>query len=480
MTIVQRTDANDDAHTVDNADDFAHAEADAHANDDALADDDEHADVDAGDQAANAQLAEQFQANTHTSLAAAPTTVMQQQQLPPPTTGTNTSTASQLFNTLPASTTTSTGLTTLAIGPPGQQSVLQQQQFAQQQQQQSMLHQQQPTQQQQQQGLPQQIAQTPAPPPSGAPGDHMALGDYGMALVASAAAACRPASFWRAKPRVWFDQFESLMEVHRVSSDNMKFHLTVSALDADTLTTVSDIYRSPPATDKYKTLKEAILERLTDSPDKQLNTLLHEIQLGDQKPSELYRRMYELAEGRAPEDVLRLRWLSLLPSYVQNVLKIFKSQSLSETISAADQLMETPIGMNPFSVNSTSAHTTSSPLQSRSPSPGVYATQHQDDPEGIRILLAQLIGVSREILGKVSANNNNNYNHNNSRGRGRGRSNSRSYSGDRRSRSSSANPQSGCACWYHRIFGTEARQCKPPCSFSPNPHNQQQRQSGNV
>ena len=334
-----------------------------------------------------------------------------------------------------------------------------------------MSQQQLPAQQPLQQNGPQQQPQIAAPPPSGALDDHMALGDYGMALIASAAAACRPSSFWRAKPRLWFDQFESLMQVHRVTADNMKFHLTISALDADTLTTVSDIYRSSPATDKYKTLKEAILERLTDSPDKQLNTLLHEIQLGDQKPSELYRRMFELAEGRAPEDVLRLRWLSLLPPYVQNVLKIFKTQDLNETVSAADQLMETPIRMNPFSVNCTSASPTLQ--QSRPPSPGIYATQHLDDQEGIRILLAQLIGVSREILGKLSINNN--FNHNNSRGRGR--SKSRSFSGDQRARSSSANAQSGDVCWYHRIFGSEARTCKPPCSVSPNQH---QRQTGNV
>ena len=36
--------------------------------------------------------------------------------------------------------------------------------------------------------------------------------------------------------------------------------------DADTITIVSDIYRSPPETDKYKKLKECILERLMDSP----------------------------------------------------------------------------------------------------------------------------------------------------------------------------------------------------------------------
>lgn len=126
---------------------------------------------------------------------------------------------------------------------------------------------------------------------------------------------CKLPPFWRHCPDLWFIKIEHQLQNHRITSDNSKYTHLVTALDADTMQEVSDILRNPPTADRYDNLKQALLTRLTDSADRQLHKALTEIQLGDMKPSQLLRQMKTLTQDRASEDVLRVRWLALLPTH---------------------------------------------------------------------------------------------------------------------------------------------------------------------
>ncbi|CAB0042899.1 unnamed protein product [Trichogramma brassicae] len=96
---------------------------------------------------------------------------------------------------------------------------------------------------------------------------------------------CRLPAFWRSDPDLWFLQVEAQFNIHQVTSDSTRFNMILTVLDPETISEVSDIIRAPPAQDKYTTLKDAIVARLTDSPDTQLHKLLGTIELGDKKPS---------------------------------------------------------------------------------------------------------------------------------------------------------------------------------------------------
>ncbi|CAB0040860.1 unnamed protein product [Trichogramma brassicae] len=110
---------------------------------------------------------------------------------------------------------------------------------------------------------------------------------------------CRLPAFWRSDPDLWFLQVEAQFNIHQVTSDSTRFNMILTVLDPETISEVSDIICAPPAQDKYTTLKDAIVARLTDSPDTQLHKLLGTIELGDKKPSQLLLQMRTLAGARA-------------------------------------------------------------------------------------------------------------------------------------------------------------------------------------
>ncbi|CAB0032309.1 unnamed protein product [Trichogramma brassicae] len=149
---------------------------------------------------------------------------------------------------------------------------------------------------------------------------------------------CRLPAFWRSDPDLWFLQVEAQFNIHQVTSDSTRFNMILTVLDPETISEVSDIIRAPPAQDRYTTLKDAIVARLTDSPDTQLHKLLGTIELGDKKPSQLLLQMRTLAGARASNDILRVRWLDLLPDSTRRLLTIIKNQTIDELAAVADEL----------------------------------------------------------------------------------------------------------------------------------------------
>ncbi|CAB0039644.1 unnamed protein product, partial [Trichogramma brassicae] len=84
---------------------------------------------------------------------------------------------------------------------------------------------------------------------------------------------CDLPRFWRSAPKAWFVQAECLFAAKNVTEDDKKFNLLVGALDQETAVELMDVIDPPPAENtKYKTVKDAIVHRTTDSTEKQLHT----------------------------------------------------------------------------------------------------------------------------------------------------------------------------------------------------------------
>ena len=69
-------------------------------------------------------------------------------------------------------------------------------------------------------------------------------------------------TFWPERVEVWFAQAEAQFAIRGITSDATRFHYIVQALDQDTATRVLDLLLHPPEEDKYKTLKQRLLDLL--------------------------------------------------------------------------------------------------------------------------------------------------------------------------------------------------------------------------
>lgn len=264
--------------------------------------------------------------------------------------------------------------------------------------------------------------------------------------------ACKIPLFWKQQPALWFAQIESLFQIHRIRSDDGRYHLVIGALDSEAIQEIADILASPPAIDKYVTLKTQLLARFADSADKQLHRLLTDLELGNRKPSQLLRHMRTLAGNRVSQDILRVRWLALLPPGIQRVLKILRTTCLDELSTVADELMDGSSAPQVLAVASSRAHSLP-PVQVRPP-----ATENQDIQRLGEIITSMQQTVANltalfERFSPLVAYQRQSFQ--------RQRSRSRS-----RSRANTVQQTSRQLCYYHRRFGAAARQCQQPCSYT--------------
>ncbi|KAJ2937517.1 hypothetical protein O0L34_g18662 [Tuta absoluta] len=125
----------------------------------------------------------------------------------------------------------------------------------------------------------------------------------------------RIAQFWPQTPKLWFAHFESIMAPRRLADDTINEELSF----------ISDILDNIPATNKYEVLKERLLKAFQESSEQQFHKLVKEMDLGQQRPSQLLRRMQELARNTGVgDDPLKNLWLSRLPPAVRAVLAVLQ------------------------------------------------------------------------------------------------------------------------------------------------------------
>ncbi|CAH0397160.1 unnamed protein product [Chilo suppressalis] len=141
-------------------------------------------------------------------------------------------------------------------------------------------------------------------------------------------------------PRMWFAHFELIMAPQK-QGDNVKFEMAVAKLNKEALRQVSDLIQSPPATEKYNALKRRLIAVYEESAETQFQKLVSEMDLGTQKPSQLLRRMTELAKnvGISVEPLKKL-WINRLPPNVRAVLAVSGDTRLEDLAAIADKILE--------------------------------------------------------------------------------------------------------------------------------------------
>lgn len=231
------------------------------------------------------------------------------------------------------------------------------------------------------------------------------------------------ANFWHNRPKLWFVSLESEFTAYRVRSDDVKYSAVVRHLDEKTMLAVADVLENPPLADKYEKIKATLIERFSDSLEKQLRTLLDGMELGDKAPSTLLREMRTLAGTNVTDSMLRTLWLQRLPTRIQELLSVLDEVTLDKLAVCADKAHE----------------------RGSSSTTVALVNNSQDPLQDLRGQVAELTKAVAAIGRKRSTSR--------TRGR-RNRSNSRARS--------TSGERSGI-CYYHRRFKEKAWKCLQPC-----------------
>ncbi|GBP40882.1 hypothetical protein EVAR_88943_1 [Eumeta japonica] len=149
----------------------------------------------------------------------------------------------------------------------------------------------------------------------------------------------RVPDFWTDQARLWFAQFEAVVINQRLP-DIARHNLVVAKLNKEAIQEISDILLTPPVNDKYNTLKTRLLTVYAEIETRQLQKLLSEVELGDQRPSQLLRRMRDLARTKIPDDTLRVMYTGHLPTAVRAVLAVSDTKDLDNLATVADKIIE--------------------------------------------------------------------------------------------------------------------------------------------
>lgn len=242
---------------------------------------------------------------------------------------------------------------------------------------------------------------------------------------------------WKNNIAVWFIRVEANFAVANITNDNTKYNHLLASIDPDSITAVTDLILNPPQTDKYKTLKDRLINEYSESQSQQIRKLLSELTLGDKKPSALLRQMKELAQNEVTDEFLKTLWLERLPTQTQAILSV-STAALSELATLADKIND----VKP----ETAIYAVSKPSIDNSNVNEIHNLKEQIEKLNIQV---------SELTRNLTRNRQNS--------RGRSSYRRRSQSGNRTSRNNENQNQN--YCFYHERFGNSAKKCREPCSF---------------
>lgn len=239
--------------------------------------------------------------------------------------------------------------------------------------------------------------------------------------------------FWRDLPRLWFTQFEAIVGPQK-QEDECKYNTVLTKLTKEEIQQISDLITTPPANDKYEAVKNRLINCYEESEQIKFQRLL-DIELGDQKPSQLWRKMCSLANGKINRETIKLMWLRHLPSAVTTVLAVTDQLSDEKTCELADKIYENAKSAQLSVINN-------------------QVSKVEDVTSCLASVTAQMAQMQIH-MNELQRLQNNNSRRSVDRDAFYRRYTSRSGSRNRNDR----------FCIYHRHFRERARQCQQPCAW---------------
>ena len=241
--------------------------------------------------------------------------------------------------------------------------------------------------------------------------------------------------FWPADPDVWFAQVEAQFNTRGITLQKTKYDYVVASLSPEYATEVRDLILTVPD-HPYDTLKRQLIQRTCLPEQRRIHRLVHSLELGDHKPTQLLRRMQQLLGSSATAaegPLLRELFLQRLPA---NVRLVLASSIAGKSLEEIAQLADSVIDIAPPHLSA--------------------ITPPSTEMESLRAEIKEL----KELVSTLAP-----------RSRSpRPRSPSPSLRRHRLRFQSPPPPATltTTLCWYHRRFGDRARNCTPPCDHPGN------------
>lgn len=250
---------------------------------------------------------------------------------------------------------------------------------------------------------------------------------HSEAELANMSVTARIPGFWQDSAKLWFVQFESVLAGNK-HADTQLFQLVIGKLSKEEIRQAADILENPPESAKYQTLKSRLISVYEKSNESKILSLLNNIELGDSTPSQLLRRMRELANKQLNDSCLKVVWEQKLPAAARPVLAACTTTNLEERAVIADRVIE--------------------------------SIPHGEINE-VRTTTADRIGTLEIQINRICEMLDKRESIRDARPRRRERSQSRK----RYSRSNSTPRLVDGKCWYHRKYKDEARKCTKGCTY---------------
>ncbi|CAK1597374.1 unnamed protein product [Parnassius mnemosyne] len=140
-------------------------------------------------------------------------------------------------------------------------------------------------------------------------------------------------------PELWFAQLEGQFTLSSISADATKFYYVLAQLEPQHAAEVRDLIVSPPAANKFDTLKAELIRRLSASQERNIKQLLMHEEIGDRKPTQFLRHLQHLAGANVPSEFIRTMWASRLPTHLQTCIAAQQTKmSLEDLAELADRV----------------------------------------------------------------------------------------------------------------------------------------------
>ncbi|GFY34525.1 hypothetical protein TNCV_2822111 [Trichonephila clavipes] len=151
-------------------------------------------------------------------------------------------------------------------------------------------------------------------------------------------------AFVSSDPALWFGMLESTFEFavpKPITDERTKYNYCVAHLSPDAAMAVRDVILSPGSINPYSKLKDGVISRCVESKSQEIRRPLAGEQLGDRKPSRLFRVMQRRSESHNVTDSLLLElFLQQLPPNVQSILASIQPLTAQNASEVADRILE--------------------------------------------------------------------------------------------------------------------------------------------
>ena len=253
----------------------------------------------------------------------------------------------------------------------------------------------------------------------------------------------------------WLVHTQAYLATRTDVQDQQAFGAYIAALPTDVIALVRDVALSPPEHKKCDALIAA-LKKLYARPDDEIYKDIQHTELGDDRPSELFRRMTTLntqAKVKLPKELLRSIHLSKMPDALHLHLEALAADKNDEQYcSLADRLYQRHRTGQESTYNASSSINTqcsdklvNSVSEKGSDNLGASdisaVSEHSASDQSVQ-QLRQEIADMKKLLSQVLVEK------------------------GRHQPSSNPNPRQDTGhCWYHTRFGDKALRCTQPCSW---------------